>query len=172
MNGHGMLRTPLKLSHLCPADFIEIKAMTYCGKSDASSLTMQNVPWHAEVCAYGDALCERLAQRGNLSFRYNIATEHEHSCCILLAREDKFRPEGVWHTWIDYDKFHALMRRYYASDKQETFASEDYMAETPYWALYKSATRGFDPEEQRWHRNKATGAVTEIPYEASESGCG
>jgi tRNA wybutosine-synthesizing protein 1 len=27
-------------------DFIEIKAVTYCGKSDASSLTMQNVPWH------------------------------------------------------------------------------------------------------------------------------
>ena len=27
-------------------DFIEIKSVTYCGKSDASSLTMQNVPWH------------------------------------------------------------------------------------------------------------------------------
>jgi len=27
-------------------DFIEIKAVTYCGKSDASSLTMENVPWH------------------------------------------------------------------------------------------------------------------------------
>eukprot|EP01038_Epipyxis_sp_PR26KG_P014525 gene14525-19501_t len=33
-------------------DFIEIKAFTYCGKSDASSLTMQNVPWHREVCEY------------------------------------------------------------------------------------------------------------------------
>jgi hypothetical protein len=31
-------------------DFIEVKAVTYCGKSDASSLTMANVPWHAEVC--------------------------------------------------------------------------------------------------------------------------
>ena len=27
-------------------DFIEIKAVTYCGKSDGSSLTMENVPWH------------------------------------------------------------------------------------------------------------------------------
>ena len=30
-------------------DFIEIKSVTYCGKSDASSLTMENVPWHTEV---------------------------------------------------------------------------------------------------------------------------
>ena len=27
----------------------------------------------------------RLAERGN-SARYSIATEHEHSCCVLLAR--------------------------------------------------------------------------------------
>lgn len=153
-------------------DFIEIKAVTYCGKSDASSLTMENVPWHTEVCAFGDALCERLAQRSALPFRYNIATEHQHSCCILIAREDKFRPNGVWHTWIDYDKFHALMRKYYETNGQETFRSADYIAETPHWALYKSEERGFDPVEKRWYRNKATGAVVEIPYEASESGCG
>lgn len=30
-------------------DLIEIKAVTYCGTSDASSLTMSNVPWHREV---------------------------------------------------------------------------------------------------------------------------
>lgn len=30
-------------------DFIEIKAVTYCGKSDGSNLTMANVPWHEEV---------------------------------------------------------------------------------------------------------------------------
>ena len=27
-------------------DFIEIKAVTYCGKSDGSSLTIENSPWH------------------------------------------------------------------------------------------------------------------------------
>jgi len=103
--------------------------------------------------------------------RYNIATEHEHSCCILLAREDKFRPDNKWHTWIDYDKFHVLMRAYYASGGTKTFTSQDYVAETPHWALYKSEHRGFDPEEQRWFRNKA-GVKEEIAYEASESGCG
>eukprot|EP01038_Epipyxis_sp_PR26KG_P014523 gene14523-19499_t len=42
---------------------------------------------------------------------------------------------------------------------------------TPSWALYRSETRGFDPEEQRWKRNKA-GAIVEIEYKASDSGCG
>ena len=27
-------------------DFIEIKSVTFCGVSDGSNLTMQNVPWY------------------------------------------------------------------------------------------------------------------------------
>ena len=41
-------------------DFIEIKSVTYCGKSDASSLTMENVPWHTEVnvmYSSGERIC-------------------------------------------------------------------------------------------------------------------
>ncbi len=152
-------------------DFIEIKAVTYCGKSDASSLTMQHVPWHREVTAYGEALCAALNKRGLASSRYAIATEHEHSCCILLAREDKFLIEGQWHTWIDYDKFNTLIAAYYATDGVATFTSEEYRAKTPPWALYKSESRGFDPEEVRWHRaRKAAGQAAE--YEATDSGCG
>ena len=30
-------------------DFIEIKGVTFCGSSKASTLTMENVPWHEEV---------------------------------------------------------------------------------------------------------------------------
>ena len=44
-------------------DFIEIKAVTYCGKSDASSLTMENVPWHEEVCKYAEAIVNKLKSR-------------------------------------------------------------------------------------------------------------
>ena len=33
-------------SHSKRADFIEIKSVTFCGVSDGSSLTMQNVPWY------------------------------------------------------------------------------------------------------------------------------
>lgn len=148
-------------------DFIEIKAVTYCGKSDASSLTMANVPWHEEVCAYATALCDRLQARGACP-AYSIATEHQHSCCILIAREDKFKVGGVWHTWIDYDRFHALMKEYYANGTG--FKSEDYMAPTPSWAVYESKERGFDPVEVRWKRGDK--ADPSLVPEANESGCG
>lgn len=156
------------------ADFIEIKAVTYCGKSDASSLTMQNVPWHDEVCQYAQHLCDTLTSRGLCGVTYSIATEHQHSCCILIAREDKFKRDGHWHTWIDYPKFHALMRDYYASNKQSTFRSEDYCARTPDWAVYQSKERGFDPEEVRWKRGEKNSQEVDptlIP-DPSESGCG
>jgi tRNA wybutosine-synthesizing protein 1 len=151
-------------------DFIEIKAVTYCGKSDASSLTMQNVPWHEEVCDYAEAISNRLSERGLSAVQYSVATEHQHSCCILLAREDKYKPNGVWHTWIDYPKYDELVQRYYASG--ETFTGTEYMLPTPDWAIYKSKERGFDPVEQRWRRNQLTGAVVEIEYKPSSSGCG
>ena len=80
-------------------DFIEIKGVTYCGSSGASSLTMQNVPYHADVCEFGEAICA--ARNGE----YGLACEHAHSCCVLLARKDRFWKDGHWHTWIDYDKF-------------------------------------------------------------------
>ena len=35
-----------ELVELGTPDFIEIKAVTYCGKSDASTLTIENSPWH------------------------------------------------------------------------------------------------------------------------------
>lgn len=160
-----------ELIELGQPDLIEIKSVTYCGKSDASSLTMEHVPWHDETCAYAEALGNRLSQRGMLPFKYSIATEHQHSCCILLAREDKYKPNGVWHTWINYPKFHALMQEYYQSGGKKTFSSTDYIAPTPDWALYKSRERGFDPQDQRFYRNKNKELV-EFEYKASDSGCG
>uniref|UniRef100_A0A0B7A5C3 tRNA 4-demethylwyosine synthase (AdoMet-dependent) n=1 Tax=Arion vulgaris TaxID=1028688 RepID=A0A0B7A5C3_9EUPU len=38
-----------KLVSLGNPDFIEVKGVTYCGESKASTLTMENVPWHEEV---------------------------------------------------------------------------------------------------------------------------
>jgi tRNA wybutosine-synthesizing protein 1 len=152
-------------------DLIEIKAVTYCGKSDASSLTMKNVPWHYEVCSYAEAIVATLNSRPNCRIKYGIATEHEHSCCILIAREDRFLVEGQWHTWIDYPKFDELIAAYYESNGSKTFTSTDYLAPTPDWALYKSSERGFDPVESRYRRTK-TGALVEVEYKSSESGCG
>lgn len=54
------------------------------------------------------------------SGEYALACEHAHSCCILLARTDKFRVGGVWHTWIDYDKFQKLVQEGRCSAKKVT----------------------------------------------------
>lgn len=146
-------------------DFIEIKAVTYCGKSDGSSLTMKNVPWHDEVIKFSEALVEMLGKDN-----YGIACAHRHSCLSLLAKRS-FEIEGSWHTWIDYERFDELMRRYYLSEGKETFTAMDYIAATPSWAVYGAPEDGFDPVETRFRRTKK-GGVKEINYKASSSGCG
>jgi len=130
-------------------DLIEIKAVTYCGKSDGSNLTMKNVPWHHEVRSFAEALCKRT---GGL---YGTACEHVHSCCTLLARKDIFLDSnGRWRTWIDYDRFHELYEEYRSSGGQKTFTSADYTAETPDWAVWGAPEEGFDPVEVRFRRNR------------------
>lgn len=65
---------------LCPC----VQGVTYCGESSASSLTMANVPWHQEVVAFVQQLAAMLPQ-------YEIACEHEHANCLLIAHT-KVRP--------------------------------------------------------------------------------
>lgn len=135
-------------------DFIEIKGVTFCGDSDASSLTIKSVPYHNEVRAFGEKLC---AMKGD----YGLACEHEHSLSILLARKDRFLKKGKWHTWIDYDKFQRLCK------SGESFGAEDYMAETPHWAVWGAEEKGFSPHEQRFrkkrnHPGKMNGEKTRV----------
>ncbi|XP_051933449.1 S-adenosyl-L-methionine-dependent tRNA 4-demethylwyosine synthase TYW1 isoform X2 [Hippocampus zosterae] len=61
-------------------DFIEVKGVTYCGESSASSLTMANIPWHQEVVVFVQQLVNMLTD-------YEIACEHEHSNCLLIAHK-------------------------------------------------------------------------------------
>jgi len=131
--------------------FIEIKGVTYCGTSKASTLTMKNVPFHEEVLHFSEEICSATSF---LTENYEIACEHEHSCCILIANK-KFKVDGVWNTWIDYPKFHDLIQA------GEPFNAYDYVAPTPNWALVHAVERGFDPEETRFKRAK--------PY--SKGGC-
>lgn len=125
-------------------DFIEIKGVTYCGDSKASNLTMSNVPWHEEVVGFVKDIASNLPD-------YEIASEHEHSNCILLAHK-KFHVDGEWWTWIDYPRFHQLVRRYRDTGGQETFTAQDYMAKTPFWAVFGAKEQGFDPAETRFFR--------------------
>lgn len=123
-------------------DFVEIKGVTYCGTSATSKLTMENVPWHADVKEFSEALSRKS------NGEYEVACEHVHSCCVLLAKVDKFKINGQWHTWIDYEKFHDLV----ASGKP--FDSKDYMAATPSWAVYGAVEGGFDPDQARYKKER------------------
>ncbi|XP_077422860.1 S-adenosyl-L-methionine-dependent tRNA 4-demethylwyosine synthase TYW1 [Vanacampus margaritifer] len=125
-------------------DFIEVKGVTYCGESSASSLTMANVPWHQEVVAFVQQLVDMLSD-------YEIACEHEHSNCLLIAHK-KFKVDGEWRTWIDYERFQDLVQAYQESSGQKVFSSSDYTARTPDWALFGASQQGFDPAETRFQR--------------------
>ncbi|XP_021567978.1 S-adenosyl-L-methionine-dependent tRNA 4-demethylwyosine synthase [Carlito syrichta] len=74
------LQAYAQLVSLGNPDFIEVKGVTYCGESSASSLTMANVPWHEEVVRFVRELV-------NLIPNYEIACEHEHSNCLLIAHK-------------------------------------------------------------------------------------
>ena len=56
-----------KLVTLGQPDFIEVKGVTYCGSSGASSLTMQNVPYHEDVCTFGEVCGELKCLSSNVS---------------------------------------------------------------------------------------------------------
>ncbi|XP_038141891.1 S-adenosyl-L-methionine-dependent tRNA 4-demethylwyosine synthase TYW1 isoform X2 [Cyprinodon tularosa] len=129
-------------------DFIEVKGVTYCGESSASSLTMANVPWHQEVVAFVQQLADMLPQ-------YEIACEHEHSNCLLIAHT-KFKVNGEWWTWIDYDRFQELVKAHDDSGGQQSFSALDYIAKTPSWALFGANEQGFDPADTRFQRRNKT----------------
>jgi tRNA wybutosine-synthesizing protein 1 len=152
-----------KLIALGHVSLVEVKGVTFCGKSDASNLNMSNTPWHHEVVALTQNLQKELAKlrqeaKDDPPPEYGLACEHKHSCSVLLARVDQFSEanpstgELIWKTWIDYEKFHELAAQY-AQDPSFTFAVEDYTAETPEWALFGAAEGGFDPTDTR-HRKK------------------
>lgn len=62
-----------------------LQGVTYCGESSASSLTMANVPWHQEVVTFVQQLADMLPE-------YEIACEHEHSNCLLIAHTKVITP--------------------------------------------------------------------------------
>ncbi|KAL2095769.1 hypothetical protein ACEWY4_007917 [Coilia grayii] len=142
------LKAYSELIALGQPDFIEVKGVTYCGESSASSLTMANVPWHEEVIYF-------VQQLANLLPDYEIACEHEHSNCLLLAHH-KFKVDGEWWTWIDYERFQELIQAYEESGGAKTFSALDYMARTPSWALFGAGERGFDPADTRYQRKSKT----------------
>lgn len=144
----------LKLSE---ADFVEVKGATFAPQVfDKCGLTVANVPTYAEVRAWAGDLCDALNARtwsdgGSAEIQYAVASEHYHSCAVLLARADRwYQPllripcrseevshvDRVWRTWIDFSNL----------DSGNT--KTDLALRTPDWALPEAAERGLDPEDQ------------------------
>jgi tRNA wybutosine-synthesizing protein 1 len=73
---------------------------------------------------------------------YELSCEHQHSNCLLISHS-KFKINGEWWTFIDYEKFHDLVRDYELNGTE--FTSLDYIAKTPTWALHGAKEAGFDP---------------------------
>ncbi|XP_019519268.1 PREDICTED: S-adenosyl-L-methionine-dependent tRNA 4-demethylwyosine synthase-like isoform X1 [Hipposideros armiger] len=142
------LQAYAELVSLGSPDFIEVKGVTYCGESSASSLTMANVPWHEEVVRFVHELVGLIPD-------YEIACEHEHSNCLLIAHK-KFKIDREWWTWIDYNRFQELIQEYEDSSGSKTFSARDYIAKTPHWALFGANERGFDPKDIRYQRKNKT----------------
>ncbi|OBA24554.1 hypothetical protein METBIDRAFT_30788 [Metschnikowia bicuspidata var. bicuspidata NRRL YB-4993] len=123
---------------------IEVKGATFCGSStgNGNPLTMQNIPFYDECKEFVESLVEELNSRGQT---YELAAEHAHSCCILIAHT-KFHINGTWHTHIDYPKFFELLK------SGQEFNALDYVKETPSWALWGSDEAGFNPDDTRYDR--------------------
>ena len=123
---------------------IEIKGATFCGSSNGNGnpLTMQNIPFYEECKNFVENLNKELQSRG---LDYDIAAEHAHSCCILVA-DKKFMINGKWHTHIDYPKFFELL------ESGKEFVDLDYVKETPEWAVWGSQGAGFNPEDTKYDR--------------------
>lgn len=154
-----------KLIALGHCSLVEVKGVTFCGKSDASNLNMSNSPWHHEVVEMVKNLQKELKKirdetpEGQEKIpEYGLACEHKHSVSVLLARVDQFAVDDPvtgkrkWRTWIDYDKFQILAAKY-AEDPTFKFGVQDYLDDTPDWALFGAESEGFDPTETR-HRKK------------------
>jgi tRNA wybutosine-synthesizing protein 1 len=137
--------------------FVEVKGVTYCGTSSSAGagLTMQIVPFYEEVVEFVEALDAALARRG---LEYGIASEHAHSCCILLASK-RFLINGKWNTIMDYDRFFNLL------ESEDAFGPENCCLPTPEWALWGNG--GFDPADERVDR-KGKPKVVEVVDRSSK----
>ena len=97
-------------------DFIELKAYMWVGASQ-HRLKRENMPLHEDVLAFTKELQQHLPE-------YELVTEHIPSRAVLMAKR-KFKKQGIWHTWIDFEKYHDLV------NAGKDFTVEDYLRQTP-----------------------------------------
>ncbi len=98
-------------------------------------LKKENMPMHEEVVAYAQELKKHLPD-------YEIVAEHISSRVVMLAKK-KFKRDGKWFTWIDFERYHELV------NSGQDFTTDDYLKETPATALSGKKTSDFIPKRAR-----------------------
>jgi hypothetical protein len=75
--------------------------------SGTSEITMKDVPLHEEVKSFAEQLCKFLP---SLECTYEMASGHEHSCCVVLVSGSGARCERMKRRsqQIHTDVLHAL----------------------------------------------------------------
>lgn len=104
-------------------DFIEVKAYMHVGASRLR-LKRENMPLHDEVTKFTKELIKYLPG-------YEMVSEHKPSRVWMLAKK-KFKINGKWNTWIDFEKWNSLVNsdvepktmEYIKSTPQESGAEE------------------------------------------------
>lgn len=113
-------------------DFLEVKAYMHVGES-RQRLAKENMPLHEEIIAFCKELVDYLPE-------YEIVSEHIPSRVVMFAKKT-FRVKGIWHTWIDFPKWHQLV------NSGDEFTSMDYLKRTPQTGLSGKGTLDTVPEE-------------------------
>ena len=90
---HNMdeVREYSKLVALGQPDFIEIKSVTFCGKSDASDLTFENVPFHEEVLAFANDMCDYINQDSESRQKIRCNLRQKEIMMVLLRSTPSMR---------------------------------------------------------------------------------
>lgn len=97
------------------ADIVEVKGYMHVGASQGR-LKRENMPDHSEVLDFAKTILPYLND-------YELISEHKPSRVVLLVKKI-FKINGVWNTWIDFDKFFKLV-------KTNTVDKLNYCKETP-----------------------------------------
>ena len=116
------MKAPEKYAELIKksdTDFIEIKGYMHVGAS-IHRLSRDNMPSMEDIEQFTKKLMKHLPD-------YEIVTSHKPSFVIMAAKK-KYKQDGKWHTWIDFEKYDKLVND---PKTKDTFTTEDYLKETP-----------------------------------------
>lgn len=140
-------------------DFIEAKAYMFVGPS-RQRLSQENMPLHEEIVSFSKALVKHLPD-------WEIVSEHVSSHVVMFAKK-KFKIKGVWHTWIDFEKWHQLV---HADPGGKNFTSMDFLRKTPQVGLSGKGSLDSMPEAKRekfFAEKKALNSYTFVDEKTEE----